>query len=149
MAAMPLRILIFSSAHPQNPKYVCIAGLFSPVYKSHQHNKCLKERILLLSVTLISGGVIPFECVRQLPFHNFFFFGEREGCEMCNILLATLQFSPSIRGTQLWDLTHRLKGYRQKLPRIFYNLRKAKNCQMTVPFVNNFRSLSNKFPTVF
>lgn len=22
----------------------------------------------------------------------FFFFGEREGCEMCNILLATLQF---------------------------------------------------------
>ena len=30
----------------------------------------------------------------------FLFFSEREGCEMCNILLATLQFSSSIRGTQ-------------------------------------------------
>ena len=33
---------------------------------------------------------------------------------------------------------------RQKLPRIFYSSRKAKNFQMTVPFMYNFRSLSNK-----
>ena len=35
------------------------------------------------------------------------------------------------------------------MPRIFDNLRKAKNFQMTVPLMYNFRSLSNKFPKIF
>ena len=38
---------------------------------------------------------------------------------------------------------------KQKLPRIFYSLRKAKNFWVTVPFMYNFRSLINKFPTIF
>ena len=37
---------------------------------------------------------------------------------------------------------------KQILPRIFYCLRKAKNLEMTVPFMYNFRSLSNKFHTI-
>ena len=35
------------------------------------------------------------------------------------------------------------------LPRIFYHLRKAKNFQITVPFIHNFRRLSNKFSMIF
>ena len=35
---------------------------------------------------------------------------------------------------------------RQKLPRLFYSLRKAENFQMTVPFMYNFKTLSNKIP---
>ena len=35
------------------------------------------------------------------------------------------------------------------LPRIFYYLRMSKNFQMTVPFMYNFRSLSNKSRTIF
>ena len=35
------------------------------------------------------------------------------------------------------------------LPRIFYFLRAAKNFKMTVPLMCNFRSLSNKYPTIF
>ena len=38
---------------------------------------------------------------------------------------------------------------KQKLPRIFYSLRGAKNFYMTVPFMYNFRILSNKYPTIF
>ena len=38
--------------------------LISPLHHSHQYNKCLKQRILLLSVTLISGGVSSFKGVR-------------------------------------------------------------------------------------
>ena len=34
-------------------------------------------------------------------------------------------------------------------PKIFYYLRTAKNFQITVPFMYNFRSLSNKFPDDF
>ena len=37
---------------------------------------------------------------------------------------------------------------KQKLPRIFYSLRKAKNSYMTVPLMYSFQSLSNKFPTI-
>ena len=37
---------------------------------------------------------------------------------------------------------------KQILPRIFYFLRTAKNFLMTIPFMYNFRSLSNKFPTI-
>ena len=43
----------------------------------------------------------------------------------------------------LWNIC----SERQKLPRIFYSLRKAENFYMTVPFKYNFRSLSNKIPT--
>ena len=35
------------------------------------------------------------------------------------------------------------------LPRIFYSLRTAEDFKMTVLFMYNFRSLSNKFPTIF
>ena len=38
---------------------------------------------------------------------------------------------------------------KQKLPKISYSLRKAKNFKMTTPFMYNFRSLSNKFPKIF
>ena len=38
---------------------------------------------------------------------------------------------------------------RSVLLRIFYYLRTAKNFQMTVPFIYNFRSLSNKSRTIF
>ena len=38
---------------------------------------------------------------------------------------------------------------KQILPRIFYSLRTAKNLYLTVPFMYNFRSLSNKFTTIF
>ena len=31
---------------------------------------------------------------------------------------------------------------------LFYSLRKAKNFYMTVPFMYNFRRLSNKFPKI-
>ena len=31
----------------------------------------------------------------------------------------------------------------------FFFVRKAKNFQMTAPFMQNFRSVSNKFPTIF
>ena len=37
---------------------------------------------------------------------------------------------------------------KQILPRIFYLLRTAKNFWRTVPFMFNFRTLSNKFPTI-
>ena len=37
---------------------------------------------------------------------------------------------------------------KQILPRIFYFLRTAKNFLMIFPFMYNFRSLSNKFPTI-
>ena len=42
----------------------------------------------------------------------------------------------------LWHICSEM----QKLPRIFYSLRKAENFYMTVPFMYNFRSLSNKIP---
>ena len=42
----------------------------------------------------------------------------------------------------LWNIC----SERQKLPRIFYSLRKAENLYMTVPFMYNFQSLSNKIP---
>ena len=42
----------------------------------------------------------------------------------------------------------KVKLEKQKLPRIFYSLRKAKHFQMTVPCMYNFRSLSNKFLTI-
>ena len=42
----------------------------------------------------------------------------------------------------LWNIC----SEKQKLPRIFYSLRKAENFYMTVPFMYNFRSLSNKIP---
>ena len=35
------------------------------------------------------------------------------------------------------------------LPRIFFCLRTATNFLMTVPFMYNYRNLSNKFPTIF
>ena len=38
---------------------------------------------------------------------------------------------------------------KQKLPKISYSLRKAKNFKMTTPFMYHFRSLSNKFPKIF
>ena len=38
---------------------------------------------------------------------------------------------------------------KQILPRIFRYLRTAKNFYMTVPFMYNFRSLSNKLATIF
>ena len=38
---------------------------------------------------------------------------------------------------------------KQKLPRVFYSWRKAKNFEMTVHVPVHFRSLSNKFPTIF
>ena len=37
---------------------------------------------------------------------------------------------------------------KQILPRIFYLLRTAKNFWRTVPFMFNFRTLSNKFPAI-
>ena len=45
----------------------------------------------------------------------------------------------------LWNIC----SEKQNLPRIFYSLRKAKNFWMTVPFMYNFRTLSNKFPMIF
>ena len=45
----------------------------------------------------------------------------------------------------LWNIS----SEKQKLPRIFYSLRKAKNLLMTVPFMYNFGSLINKFLTIF
>ena len=42
----------------------------------------------------------------------------------------------------LWNICSEM----QKLPRIFYSLRKAENLYMTVPFMYNFQSLSNKIP---
>ena len=38
---------------------------------------------------------------------------------------------------------------KQKLRRIFYSLRKAKNFYKTIPFIFNFRNISNKFPKIF
>ena len=37
----------------------------------------------------------------------------------------------------------------QILPNIFFCLRTGKNFEMIVPFMYNFRSFSNKFPTIF
>ena len=49
------------------------------------------------------------------------------------------------RGTQRLGIC----SENQMLPRIFYSLRTAKNLYLTVPFMYNFRSLSNKFTTIF
>ena len=49
------------------------------------------------------------------------------------------------RGTQRLSIC----SEKQILPRIFYSLRTAKNLYLTVPFMYNFRSLSNKFTTIF
>ena len=35
------------------------------------------------------------------------------------------------------------------LPKIFYYMRTAKNLLTTAPFMYNFRSSTNKFPTIF
>ena len=45
----------------------------------------------------------------------------------------------------LWNICSEKK----KLPRIFDSLRKAKNFYVTVPFIYNFRNLSNIFSTIF
>ena len=52
------------------------------------------------------------------------------------------------RGTQRL-FSENICSKKQTLPRIFFCLRTAKNFQMNVPFMYNFRSLSNKFPTIF
>ena len=49
------------------------------------------------------------------------------------------------RGTQRLSIC----SEKQILPRIFYSLRTAKNLYLTVPFMYNFGSLSNKFTTIF
>ena len=60
----------------------------------------------------------------------------------CGVLRACI-YQGAPNDCFLWNIC----SERQKLPRIFYSLRKAENFWMTVSFMYNFRSLSNKIPT--
>ena len=64
-----------------------------------------------------------------------------------NMLFTSVwsHYSHLTRGTQRLGIC----SEKQVLPRIFYSLRTAKNLYLTVPFMYNFRSLSNKFTTIF
>ena len=61
----------------------------------------------------------------------------------CGVSNSKLVF---IQGHPKTVFSENICSERQKLRRIFYSLRKAENFQMTVPFMYNFQSLSDKIP---
>ena len=71
-------------------------------------------------------------------------------CYSWNFILVT-QTVIHHKKQQIWCIffPRTVRIFNLNLIRIFYYLRTAKNYWMTVPFMCNFQSLSNKFRTIF
>ena len=72
-------------------------------------------------------------------------------CYSWNFILVTQTVIHHKKKQQIWYIffPRTVRIFNLNLIRIFYYLRTAKNFWMTVPFMCNFQSLSNKFRTIF
>ena len=132
-------------ALPLDPPLLCYLYLmaFWPVRKQYRTEGFCSHIRTVISVQFLqrSESISNKKGEAQVftPYRTAFRFGTKSDEKLFGI----------VSGAPNDCFLYNICSEKQILPRIFFFLRTAINFQMNVPFMYNFRSLCNKFPTIF